>query len=145
MNVEDFSAPERKHPDAPRTSKRTLCPASGHITLGYFIARLAEMLVLSEQGRPCDMCAIGSCDSQVSGMTCLNGVAAWLTEQACQYDSDAEKNEEAYFSYLSSLPEPRLLDAVSLLERRFPHFKMNVCGAQMVYDEWRARKERGFL
>jgi hypothetical protein len=119
--------------------------ASGQITLGYFIARLAETLVLGEQGLPCNLCAIGGCDSQVSGMTCLNGVASWLTEQAGQYDSDAEENEEAYLSYLSLLPETRLPDAGSLLERRFPHFKMNVFGARMVYDEWRARKERGLL
>jgi len=126
-------------------TKRALCPASGHITLGYFIARLAETLVLSEQGRPCGLCAIGSCDSQVSGMTCLNGVAAWLTEQAKIFDLDAAEREKAYFSYIDSLSESQLHNAVSLMEYRFPHFKMSVNGAQTIIAEWQARKGYSLL
>ncbi len=114
--------------------------AASHVTLRYFIARLAETIVLSEHGSPCDMCVIGSCDTQVSGMVCLNGVSTWLLKQAKAFDSDAAEREKAYFSYLDSLSESQLHDAVSLMEYRFPHFKMSVTGVQTIIAEWRARK-----
>ncbi len=143
MNIENSSAPERKYRDAPQknpTSKGNLYSASLHMTLGYYITRLAEELATSEQGYPCNMCAIGNCDSQVSGMTCLNGITAWLRNQAETFAQDSVEREAAYFSYLESLFGVQKEDAVSLMETRFPHFKMSVGGARVIIEEWQARK-----
>ncbi len=143
MNIENSSAPERKYRDTPQenlTSKGNPCSASVHVTPGYYITRLAEELATSEQGYPCDMCAIGNCDSQVSGMTCLGGVTAWLRNQAEAFAQDSAEREAAYFSYLDSLSGVQKEDAVSLMETRFPHFKMSVGGARVIIEEWQARK-----
>jgi len=143
MNTENSSVPELKYRDAPQknpTSQGNLYSASVHMTLGYYIARLAEELATSAQGYPCDMCAIGNCDSQVSGMTCLNGVTAWLLNQAEAFAQDSAEREAAYFSYLDSLSGIQKEDAVSLMETRFPHFKMSVGGARVIIEEWQARK-----
>ncbi len=53
--------------------------------LAYFIDQLAEDIVLDEKIRPCDMCSIGECMSQVSGLVCRNGVKAWLLSKADKY------------------------------------------------------------
>ncbi len=53
--------------------------------LAYFIDQLAEDIVLDENIRPCDMCSIGECMSQVSGLVCRNGVKAWLLSKADKY------------------------------------------------------------
>lgn len=53
--------------------------------LAYFIDRLAENIVRDENIQTCHMCSIGSCSSQVSGLTCRNGVKAWLLSKAGEY------------------------------------------------------------
>jgi len=148
MNTNNSSAMEHRDmcvPQESMTAQNNLSSASGQITLGYYIARLAEELATSEQGCPCDLCVIGSCDSQVSGMVCLNGVTAWLLNQAETFALDAAEREAAYFSYLDALSDMQLQDAVSLMEYRFPHFKMSVSGAQVIIEEWQARKGRQAL
>ena len=117
-------------------------PEAVHVTLGYFIARLAEEIALNENSSQCDMCVIGNCGSQVSGMTCLNGISAWLWQQAEAFADDASERECAYFSFLDSLAASQLEHADRLMDNRFPHFRLSVCGAQAIIDEWRARKGR---
>lgn len=53
--------------------------------LSTFIDRLAEDIVLDDDISTCAMCAIGSCDQQVSGLVCLNAVKAWLLAKAGEY------------------------------------------------------------
>lgn len=53
--------------------------------LAYFIDQLAEEIVLSETLPSCQMCAIGECQDQVSGIVCRNAVKAWLLERAGKY------------------------------------------------------------
>lgn len=119
--------------------------AADGVTLEYFIARLAEKIILGENSCSCDMCAVGSCSSQVSGMTCLNGVTAWLKQQAEAFCKDAPEREAVYFTYLDSLSETQRPDAVPLLESHFPHFKMSVSGARAVLGEWRAWKGKDLI
>lgn len=141
MNINNTSMPECK---GQNMSGESLAangkPASGYVTLGYYIARLAEEIVLNENSCQCDMCAIGSCDSQVSGVTCLNGVTVWLMNQAETFVQDADKREAEYFSFLNTLSDTQIQDAVSLMETRFPHFKMTVGGVKVIIAEWQARK-----
>ena len=42
-------------------------------------------LMLSHAIYACAMCAVPTCTSQVSGMTCRNGVKAWLLKRAEQF------------------------------------------------------------
>ncbi len=56
--------------------------------LAYFIDQLAEEIVLDENICPCNMCAIGECMSQVSGLVCRNGVKSWLVSKANKYLSE---------------------------------------------------------
>ena len=53
--------------------------------LSTFIDRLAEEVVLDYDISACAMCAIGSCDQQVSGLVCQNAVKAWLLTKAGEY------------------------------------------------------------
>lgn len=50
--------------------------------LAWFIDQLAEKIVLEDNIYPCSMCALGSCPGQASGLTCRNGVKAWLLSRA---------------------------------------------------------------
>ncbi len=61
--------------------------------LAYFIDQLAEDIVLDEKICPCDMCSIGECMSQVSGLVCRNGVKAWLLSKADKYLKPANKSQ----------------------------------------------------
>ena len=122
--------------------KRKQKPEAVLLTLGYYIARLAEEIALNENSSQCDMCVIGNCGSQVSGMTCLNGISAWLWQQAEAFTDDSSERECAYFSFLESLSASQLENVNRLMDNRFPHFKLSVCGAQPIIDEWRARKGR---
>lgn len=47
-----------------------------------YIWDLAEEIVNNDNICRCGMCVRGACDSQVSGLTCLNGVMAWLRAKA---------------------------------------------------------------
>ena len=53
--------------------------------LAYFIDQLAEDIARNENSCSCDMCAIVGCSSQVSGLTCQNGIKAWLLSKADQF------------------------------------------------------------
>lgn len=53
--------------------------------LAYFIDQLAEELVRNENSCTCDMCSIVGCSSQVSGVTCKNGIKVWLLDKANQF------------------------------------------------------------
>lgn len=62
-----------------------LAPYTLPTELAWFIDQLAEEIVLNNDIHPCTMCAIGSCPGQVSGLTCRNGVKAWLLSQAKRF------------------------------------------------------------
>ena len=53
--------------------------------LAWFIDRLSEEIVLNHEIYACSMCAMPTCTSQDSGMTCRNGVKAWLLKRAEQF------------------------------------------------------------
>lgn len=53
--------------------------------LSCFIDQLAEDLVRNENNCTCDMCSIVGCSAQVSGVTCKNGIKAWLLDKAGQF------------------------------------------------------------
>lgn len=59
-----------------------LAPYTLPTELAWFIDQLAEKIVLDDNIYPCSMCALGSCTGQVSGLTCRNGVKAWLLSRA---------------------------------------------------------------
>jgi len=59
-----------------------LAPYTLPTELAWFIDQLAEEIVLNNDIYPCAMCAMPTCTSQVSGLTCRNGVKAWLLSQA---------------------------------------------------------------
>ena len=62
-----------------------LAPYTIPTELAWFIDQLAEEIVLNNDIHSCTMCAIGSCPGQVSGLTCRNGVKAWLLSQAKRF------------------------------------------------------------
>lgn len=64
---------------------KRLVPYTLPTELAWFIDQLAEEIVLNNDIYPCTMCAIGSCSGQVSGLTCRNGVKAWLLSQAKRF------------------------------------------------------------
>ena len=53
--------------------------------LSFYIDQLAEEVVLNNNICACQLCAIGNCSSQVSGLTCRNAVKAWLLKRAEDY------------------------------------------------------------
>lgn len=59
-----------------------LAPYTLPTELAWFIDQLAEEIVLNNAIYPCTMCSMPTCTSQVSGLTCRNGVKAWLLSQA---------------------------------------------------------------
>ena len=62
-----------------------LAPYTLPADLAWFIDRLSEEIVLNNDIYACSMCAMPTCTSQVSGMTCRNGVKAWLLKRAEQF------------------------------------------------------------
>lgn len=57
----------------------------GAISIEDFIYKLAEDIVLDDNIHPCHLCVRGECPGQVSGLTCLHGVAAWMLNKLKQY------------------------------------------------------------
>ena len=53
--------------------------------LACFIDQLAEDIVQNENICSCNMCSMRGCSSQVSGLTCRNGIKAWLLSRAGQF------------------------------------------------------------
>lgn len=62
-----------------------LTPYTLSTDLAWFIDQLSEEIVLNHAIYACAMCAVPTCTSQVSGMTCRNGVKAWLLNRAEQF------------------------------------------------------------
>ena len=62
--------------------------------LACFIDQLAEDLVRNENSCTCDMCSIVGCPSQVSDVTCKNGIKAWLLDKAGQFLPRSGASEE---------------------------------------------------
>ena len=62
-----------------------LAPYTLSTDLAWFIDQLSEEIVLNHAIYACAMCAVPTCTSQVSGMTCRNGVKAWLLKRAEQF------------------------------------------------------------
>ena len=60
------------------------CKESAKLLLQKFIGELAEEIVLEHTGA-CGYCALKSCASQQSGLTCLHGVRSYLMERADVY------------------------------------------------------------
>ncbi len=67
----------------------SLKPFTLPVELAYFIDQLAEDLVRNENSCSCDMCSIDGCLPQISGLTCKNGIKAWLLTRAGQYFSQS--------------------------------------------------------
>lgn len=62
-----------------------LAPYTLPADLAWFIDRLFEEIVLNNDIYACSMCAMPACTSQDSGMTCRNGVKAWLLKRVEQF------------------------------------------------------------
>lgn len=62
-----------------------LAPYTLPTDLAWFIDQLSEKIILEKSIYACAMCAIKDCPSQASGMTCRNGVKAWLLSQANEF------------------------------------------------------------
>lgn len=67
------------------TAPKGLAPYTLPADLAWFIDQLSEEIVLDNDVYACAMCAMPTCNSQVSGMTCRNGVKAWLLTKAKQF------------------------------------------------------------
>ena len=124
----------------PVASGLVLCGACAgdYVALDYFIDRLAEDIVLSGGASMCGMCVIGGCDSQVSGMTCRNGVKTWLLNRKKQYAADMPAREARYFALLDDL---RLSgcdidQARKRLEEVFPHLRRSAGAANALIRAW---------
>lgn len=116
--------------------------AEDTMSLNYFIDRLAEDLVFGEITGLCSMCVIGSCNSQVSGITCRNGVKTWLLNKVKEYAGDMSAREERYFAFLDrlGLSGCETTQARQQLERAFPHLKRSVAGADAIICAWQRRR-----
>lgn len=112
--------------------------AEESVALNYFIDRLAEDLVLDEKVQMCSMCVIGGCESQVSGMTCRNGVKTWLLNKVKAYARDMPVREEQYFAFLDRLRVSgcEISQARQRLEQAFPHLKRCADGADTIHCAW---------
>lgn len=92
------------------------------LQLEYFIDQLAEYIVL-ESDTMCPLCARGSCDSQVSGLTCRNGVQAWLMERKAELVPGLSGEIQREFEYLDALRRSgavNMYGAVPYLQNAFP-------------------------
>lgn len=85
----------------------SLEPFTLPIELAYFIDQLAEDLVRNENSCSCDMCSIVGCSSPINGLTCRNGIKAWLLSKVGQY-----------FSQISILAANTNSDALSARKAR---------------------------
>ena len=112
------------------------------VALSYFIDRLAEDLVLDEKIQMCSMCVIGGCESQVSGMTCRNGVKTWLLNKVKAYAEDMPVREEQYFAFLDRLRVSgcEISQARERLEQAFPHLKRCADGADAILCAWQCQR-----
>lgn len=116
--------------------------AEESVALNYFIDRLAEDLVLDEKVQMCSMCVIGGCESQVSGMTCRNGVKTWLLNKVKAYARDMPVREEQYFAFLDRLRVSgcEISQARQRLEQAFPHLKRCADGVDVILCAWQCHR-----
>ena len=119
--------------------------AGQDVALSYYIDRLAEDLVLDETTGLCSMCVVGGCESQVSGMTCRNGVKTWLLNKAKGYAEDMPVREEQYFAFLDKLRISgcEISQARQQLEQAFPHLKRCADGADAILCAWQCHRLQG--
>lgn len=69
----------------PSSSGVSLKPRQARAALMALWSDIPDLLRLRDDISTCAMCAIGSCDQQVSGLVCLNAVKAWLLAKAGEY------------------------------------------------------------
>lgn len=128
----------------PVTTGYVVCGACAgeYVTLNYFIDRLAEDIVLDERIPTCGMCVIGDCSSQVSGVTCRNGIKTWLLNKVKEYAGDMPVREEQYFAFLDRLRVSGcdIAQARQRLEQAFPHLKRCVNGTDAILCAWQHRR-----
>lgn len=126
------------------TSGYVLCSdcADEDMALAYYVDRLAEDIVSSEDICSCHMCVIGNCGSQVSGMTCRNGVKTWLLGKRKEYSQDMALREEKIFAYLDRLRQSGadMARAKELLEERFPYLKNSADGSDALLCAWQTKR-----
>ena len=98
--------------------------------------------MLDEKIQMCSMCVIGGCESQVSGMTCRNGVKTWLLNKVKAYAEDMPAREEQYFAFLDRLRVSgcEVSQARQRLEQAFPHLKRCADGADAILCAWQCRR-----
>lgn len=90
----------------------------------------------------CAACVIGGCESQVSGMTCRNGVKTWLLNKVKAYAEDMPVREEQYFAFLDRLRVSgcEISQARERLEQAFPHLKRCADGADAILCAWQCQR-----
>lgn len=106
------------------------------LMLEYFMDQLAEAIVLDPLDAMCSFCIRGSCDHQVSGLTCRNGVKAWLLERRTSYEDGLTAEIQKQFDYLDQLRasnETNLYGAVPYLHKQFPHWSLEWCGTVLAF------------
>lgn len=94
------------------------------LLLEYYIDQLAEHIVLDADGM-CSLCVRGSCYYQVSGLTCRNGVKAWLLERRPEYEEFLTEELQKEFHYLDELRSSNVTNmygAVPYLQEQFPYW-----------------------
>lgn len=99
-------------------------PTYSALMLEYFIDQLAEYIVLDSDVL-CGVCVRGSCDHQVSGLTCRNGIKAWLLERQAEFAENLPDTLEEAFAYLDELQASGITNmyaAAPYLEKKFPQW-----------------------
>lgn len=100
-------------------------PIYPSLLLEYFIDQLAEYIVLDADIPMCSLCVRGSCDQQMSGLTCRCGVRDWLTTHRELFSRGLPEEIQKQFDYLDALRSSgavNMYGAVPYLEKEFPHW-----------------------
>lgn len=96
-----------------------------NLLLEYFIDQLAEYIVLDTDIPMCSLCVRGSCDQQVSGLTCRCGVRDQLTAHRELFSRGLPEELQKQFHYLDALRSSgavNMYEAVPYLEKEFPRW-----------------------
>ena len=100
-------------------------PVYPALLLEYFIDQLAEYIVSDTDTAMCRLCVRGSCDRQMSSLTCRTGVRDWLTTHRELFSRGMPEEIEKQFKYLDALRSSGIVNmygAVPYLEKAFPHW-----------------------
>ena len=100
-------------------------PAYSRLLLEYFIDQLAEYIVLDTDIPMCSLCVRGSCDQQMSGLTCRCGVRDWLTTHRELFSRSLPEEVQKQFGFLDALRATgavNMYGAAPYLEKKFPHW-----------------------